>query len=277
MSYSVLMSVYAREKPAYLEKAIQSMLDQTVPTDDFVLVCDGPLTDGLYAVIDAFCEKHPHLFRIIRLEENVGLGAALAEGVGACKNEYIARMDSDDISLPDRIERQLQAIGQNEALSAVGAQIAEFQSDPVKIDGYRTVPTSHGDILKRLRTRNPMNHVTVLMKRSAVLAAGNYQSVIGFEDYHLWTRMLALGQRFANIGDVGCFVRIDGMHKRRGGMPYFKNYMQVARLMRANKMLSYPRYIVNACVRFSASVLCPDFLKKILFKIAMRKKHVHNT
>lgn len=276
MSYSVLMSVYCKERSEYFRIAIQSMLDQTVPPDDFVLVCDGPLTDELYSVIDEFCSDHPGLFNVIKLEENVGLGSALNVGIKACKNEYVARMDSDDISLPDRIERQLKVFESNGSLSVVGAQISEFQKDPSVIEGYRVVPISHEDILERMKTRNPMNHVTTLMRRSDVLEVGNYESVVGYEDYYLWVKMLSSGKVFVNIDGVGCNVRVDGMYKRRGGMAYFKNYMRVQRLLLDKELISYPRYFANCCVRFSATVLCPDFLKKILFKKMMRKRKMKN-
>ena len=242
MAYSVLMSVYYKEKPAHLEIAIQSMLDQTVPTDDFVLVCDGSLTEELYAVIDRFCTANPTLFHVIRLEKNMGLGHALNVGIKACKNEYVARMDSDDISLPDRIEKQLKAFEADSSLSVVGAQIAEFQTDPTVIEGYRVVPTSHKKILRRVKTRSPMNHVTARMKRSDVLEVGNYEGLIGYEDYHLWIKMLSAGKIFFNIDSVGCNVRVDGMYKRRGGIAYFKSYQKLQRLLLAEKLITYPRY-----------------------------------
>lgn len=275
MPYSVLMAVYRKEKPEFLKIAIQSMLDQTVPTDDFVLVCDGPLTQELDAVIDRFCTTYPALFHVVRMEKNMGLGLALNAGIQECKNEYVARMDSDDISLPDRIEKQLKVFELDASLSVVGAQIAEFQNDPAVIEGYRVVPTAHNKILKRVKTRSPMNHVTVLMKRSDVLAVGNYEGLVGYEDYHLWIKMLSAGKVFANIDDVGCNVRVDGMYKRRGGMAYFKNYKKLQELLLAEKLITYPRYMMNACVRFGATVVCPNFLRKILFKKLMRKRKIN--
>lgn len=192
-SYSVLMSVYAKENANYLSAAIESMLCQSCPPTQFVLVCDGPLTPALDKVIIDFTAAHPDLFRILRLPENQGLGFALQEGLSACECQLVARMDSDDIALPLRMEHQLAAMVADPCLDVVGGQIAEFVGDPRNIQGYRMVPISPEEVRQRAVRRNPINHMTVLFRRDAVLAAGNYQDMKGFEDYFLWGRMLASG------------------------------------------------------------------------------------
>jgi len=270
--YSVLMSVYCKEQATYFKTAIDSMLAQTVPPDDFVLVCDGPLTFELDAIIEEYCKKMPKLFNVIRLSENKGLGNALKIGVEACKYELIARMDTDDISLPDRCEKQLKMLSENPEISVVGGQISEFYDDPKNVIDYRIVPTSYEEIKKRAAKRNPMNHVTVMLKKSQVLLAGNYYDIPGFEDYHLWVQMLSAGLKLQNIEDVCCNVRVDrNMYGRRGGLTYFKRTLEMECFLLKSKLITIPHFCVNVAVRFCGTVLCPDFIKEILFKKFLRK------
>lgn len=183
MAYSVLMSVYAKENAAYFSDAVESMLHQSCPPDQFVLVCDGPLTPGLDEAIQRFtASRDGGLFRVLRLPENVGLGRALQAGLPLCDHDLVARMDSDDLALPLRMEHQLALMAADPELAAVGGQIAEFTGAPDNIQGYRIVPTSPEEVRRGAAGRNPMNHMTVLFRREAVLAAGGYQDLKGFED-----------------------------------------------------------------------------------------------
>ena len=213
MKYSVLMPVYRKENPFYFYRAALSMMKQSVSPDEFVLVCDGPLTEELDAVIRKLEETWSEQIKIVRLPENRGIGPALAAGVESCRNNLIARMDSDDIACPERCEKQLVQFRGNPALALASGAIAEFEMDslekaanmqwtidtpkePVKIPedccitGTRTLPCGYEEILIFARKRNPMNHMAVMMRRDAVLAVGNYRAVKGAEDYELWVRML---------------------------------------------------------------------------------------
>lgn len=124
MAYSVLMSVYAKENAAYFSDAVESMLHQSCPPDQFVLVCDGPLTPGLDEAIQRFtASRDGGLFRVLRLPENVGLGRALQAGLPLCDHDLVARMDSDDLALPLRMEHQLALMAADPELAAVGGLI----------------------------------------------------------------------------------------------------------------------------------------------------------
>ena len=187
MDYSVLMSVYKSEKAEYLRIAMNSMWNQTVPTNDFVLMCDGPLTDELDAVIEEMQSEHPEL-HVIRFEKNGGLGHALQVGVKECKNDLIARMDSDDISRPERCEKELAVFADHPELSIVGSVIEEFTeieagaTVPTAINAKRVVPEKSEDIITFAKQRNPFNHPSVMYKKDDVLAAGNYQDVRYMQD-----------------------------------------------------------------------------------------------
>ncbi len=272
-AYSVLMSVYRNEKPAFFRRAIESMLQQTVPPTEFVIVCDGPLTQELTQVIDFFCQTHRELFRIVKLPENKGLGLALRAGLEACSCELVARMDTDDVSVPDRLEKQLEKLTLEEDLSAVGGQISEFEGEEANILDYRVVPLTCEDIRRRAAGRNPMNHVTVVMKKSHVLRAGSYCHAPGFEDYHLWVRMLKAGQKLANIDHVCCNVRVDSnMYGRRGGWRYFKSSLEMEKFLYRQGFIGVARLWINVTVRFLGTVVCPNRLRSFLFKKIMRKK-----
>ena len=172
------MSVYDKEKSEYLKQAIESIQAQTVSTDDFVLVCDGPLNAALDAVIAEKQKEMGETLNVIRLTKNSGLGNALNEGIKHCKNELVARMDSDDIAFPERCEKQIAMFNARSELSICSAAIEEFTNDPNKVDSRRVPPETNEEIVDFAKTRNPFNHPCVMYKKSAVEAAGSYQSFI---------------------------------------------------------------------------------------------------
>ncbi len=223
--YSVLMSVYRKEQASYFKQSILSMLRQSVPPDDFVIVCDGPLTKDLDAVIHEFTQICPNLFQIIRLAENRGLGIALQEGLAVCRHDLVARMDSDDISTPKRCEKQLAVFAEKDA-AIVGGNIAEFTEEisfgeTPRAARVRKVPETNEEIRQFARRRNPFNHPSVMLRRSAVQKAGGYKDCKGFEDYYLWVRMLGMGMTGYNIQEILVYMRTDaGMYERRGSLSY---------------------------------------------------------
>ena len=180
--YSVLMSVYHKENAEYLRTAMDSIWNQTIRTDDFVLVCDGPLNDELDAVIEKMEKEHPDTLHVVRLEKNGGLGNALNEGIKHCKHELVARMDSDDISRPDRCERQLKVFQEHPDISVVSGIVEEFTTSTSEIEARRVPPETHEEIITFAKKRNPFNHPCVMYKRSAVEAAGGYQDFYLLED-----------------------------------------------------------------------------------------------
>lgn len=190
--------------------------------DEIVIAKDGALTEELENVITSFTDKFPNLFNIVALEENVGLGTTLQIGIERCSNEYIARMDSDDIARYDRFEKQINYLKKHPDIDVAGSWISEFEDNPEKIISYRELPTSHTEIYKFGQFRCPVNHMTVMYKRSAVLGAGNYQPFKNIEDYYLWGRMLKAGYKFANIPENLVNVRAgNAMFKRRANLTYF--------------------------------------------------------
>lgn len=250
MKFSALISVYKKENPVFFKIAIESILNQSLMPSEIVIVKDGILTESLDAVIETFVLKHPDLFFIVQLDENKGLGKALAIGVEACNYEYIARMDSDDICAVDRFETQIEFMIRNPTVDVCGMWIEEFGQEIGDIKSLRKVPELSADIWQMLKKRNPMNHVTVMLKKDSVLKVNNYEGMTSYEDYYLWAKMLKNGCEFANISKIGVYVRVgNNMIGRRVGLIYYKSeYVFFKKLYEMNVINIY-RLVINMFIR----------------------------
>ena len=276
-NYSVLMAVYKNEKAEYLRVAMDSMWHQTIPTDDFVLICDGPLTPELDGVIEKMEKIYPAL-HVIRFSENHGLGYALQTGVKECKNEIIARMDSDDISRPERCEKELAVLAAHPEIAIVGSVIEEFTaiepgaSVPTSINAKRVVPERSEDIIAFAKKRNPFNHPSVMYRKQAVLDAGNYQDIRYIQDYYLWTHMLIAGCKGYNIQEPLVWMRADEeLFRRRSGKLYRDIQLNLFRYMKEQRYISNIQYL-ESCVLRVGSSMAPNWLRKLAFETVLRKK-----
>ena len=191
--FSVLMSVYKNEKAQYLDASLRSIEDQSIIPNEIVLVEDGPLTKDLYRVIDTHKNKFSENFKVVALNKNQGLGNALRIGTKYVSTNWIARMDTDDIAVPNRFELQLREVKKNPQLAVIGGQVDEFEGSVDNIVGKRTVPCSQVDIYKFVKWRNPFNHPTVLINKTVLEKAGGYENKGKLEDYFLWAKILAKG------------------------------------------------------------------------------------
>lgn len=220
------MSVYYKEKAEYLIDAIESMLNQTVPPEQFVIVEDGPLTSELSNVINKYKKEKESLFTIIRLIENSGLGIALDEGIKVCRNELIARMDSDDISIANRCEKQLELFQKDSELDIVSGNINEFLDDIGNVVSSRCVPEKQSEIKKQMRTRSAFNHPAVMYKKSAVVRCGGYGVLKRKQDHDLFSRMMNMGCKAYNIQDIVLLFRANRNNiKRRKSLENCKSYV----------------------------------------------------
>lgn len=271
MKFSVLMSVYAKENPEFLDRAFQSIWDeQSVKPSQIVLVKDGLLTDGLNIQVGIWQEKLGDVLTVVELEKNIGLGLALNIGLSYCTNELVARMDTDDISMPDRFRLQLDFFESHNGVSVVGGAISEFDGDEKNIYAYRKLPIGNADIRRFGRKRNPMNHVSVMFKKNDVLGAGGYMSFLGFEDYYLWARMLTAGFEFANIAQTLVNVRAGmAMSGRRGGMEYAMIEYRLQKEFLSLGFIGYLDFIFNVATRFIARAV-PNRLRIMLYQKFLR-------
>lgn len=271
--YSVLMSLYIKEKPEYLDLAIKSMVDQTLKPDEIVIVKDGTITDELQAVLDKYDNDYPGLFNIVGYEKNRGLGLALNFGLEHCRNELVARMDTDDIAVLDRCEKQVAFMEKHTEIAIVGGQIQEFLDTPDNVTGKRIVPCSDVEIKKYMKKRCPFNHMTVMFKKSDILDVGNYQDWFYNEDYYLWIR-LALGNKmFANLPEVLVEVRTSNdMYQRRGGRKYYNSEKALQNFMLQKNVITYKRYLINVFERAFIQVVLPNNFRREIFNMFARKK-----
>lgn len=268
--YSVLMSVYAKEKPDYLRQSIQSIFSQSVPTNDFVLMCDGPLTTELDAVIETACKSHGDVLHVIRLEKNQGLAHALNIGLRECKNDLVARMDSDDIALPNRCELQLQKFQEDPELSIVGGAIDEFEGTPQNIISHKNMPETHEELLRYARLRNPFNHPTVMYRRSAILAVGGYPNNILHEDYALWGYLLLSGAKGYNLPNTLCYMRVDsGLYRRRGGFYYLKQAVKLRWQLYQLGLYTLPSFIF-VTIGLTFVCLLPNPMRRRVYRSFLR-------
>ena len=222
------MTVYNKEKPEFLDASINSMINQTIKPDEIVIVKDGKLTEQLDKVIETYINKAPEIIKIISLESNVGLALALEEGLRKCKNELVARMDSDDSSLPERCELQLEEFRKNPQLSIVGTNIDEFYDNPTNIVSSRIVPSEHKEIVKFIKRRSPFNHPSVMYKKSEVKRCGGYGKLRRKQDFDLFSRMINNGCIACNIDKSLVLFRSNlDSFKRRKSWINCKSYIEV--------------------------------------------------
>lgn len=268
--FSVLMSLYIKEKTEYFEMCMQSVLRQTVPPAEIVIVFDGPVSAGLKSSVERYEQENPGLIKTVENAVNRGLGLALADGIPACTYELIARMDTDDIAREDRFEKQLNMFMADPDLDICGSHIIEFEGTITNELSRREVPLSHDRIAEYQKQRSAFNHMTVMYKKSTVLKAGNYEDCPLLEDDMLWIRMLIAGAKCANIDDYLVYVRTGyAMIERRGGWAYFKKYRNGRRMIKDTGYISFWDYEKTIVVQFIVALM-PKKLRLLIFTKLLR-------
>lgn len=235
MNFSVLQSLYHKEKPEFLKECLESLKKQTLQATEIVIVFDGIITSELEEMVMQYTSILP--IKIIRLPKNVGLGKALNEGLKHCSYNWIFRMDTDDICLPERFEKQVEFIKQHSDVVLFSGHIAEFSDDKTIITGYRKVPIGDKNIRKYALSRSPFNHMTVAFRKDIIEAVGGYQHHLFLEDYNLWLRVIAQKYEVGNINEVLLLARAgSNMVARRRGMNYIKGEWKLFNLKRKLKL-----------------------------------------
>lgn len=264
--YSVLMSLYKKEKPEYLELALDSMLNQTISPDEIVLVEDGPLTDELYEVLN----KYPMLHRI-KNKTNLGLGLALNVGLKECRNELVARMDTDDCSKPDRCEKQLARFLEKPYLAIVGSHIDEFVGDINNVISQRIVPTSSEDIYNFAKKRSAFNHPAVMYSKTAVLNNGGYSDLKRNQDVDLFGRMQFNGYKAENVDEALLWFRSsDELAKRRKSWQNTWSYISTIRKFWKMGYSSFFDYAIVGVAQ-TGMYLMPVKVQNFIYKKYLRK------
>ncbi len=275
MEFSVLLPVCGKDHPEYFKKALESVsVCQTRKPNQIVIVEDGPVSERIDRMIDHLQSRLPEItFTVISKSKCSGLAAALNSGLQACKYEWIARMDSDDISSPDRFQKQIDYLRAHPDIDVLGGTIAEFKHDPGDIRSYRPVCLKHTGIAAMAKRRSPMNHVSVMYSKTAVERAGGYSTKYGkLEDYKLWVDLLKNGTRFANLKDTLVFVRIgNGFLKRRSNCREILYWDRLQLYLLKNRLIDQKQAVQN---RFfiRAYILLPGWMKSIVYQSLLRKR-----
>lgn len=269
MSFSVLMSLYAKERPEYLRQSLGSVFSQTLRAGEVILVEDGPITMELDSVVKECQSKYPEL-KVIPLPVNGGLGNALNEGLKHCSYDLVARMDTDDIADPTRFEKQLEYMTSNPYIDICSSWLQEFEGDISNKKSIKSVPSSHEEISDYIKSRNPINHPSVIFRKAAVLASGGYLPFPLFEDYYLWARMMVKGYKFANIPECLVNFRVSSdMYQRRGGYKYAKNSAKLQwRLHQLGLISSFAA--IKASVMRGIVYLLPNQMRSLIYSKLLR-------
>ena len=275
LGFSVLLSLYHKENFLALDQCFQSIWkDQTIQPDEIILVLDGPIGEELSQCVQKWQQIIGKSLSVIPLSQNVGLGKALNKGLEHCSNEWVFRMDTDDISKPDRFKKQIQFIKKNPEVVLFSGQILEFNENPSDADILKSVPTEHTDIIKFAQKRSPFNHMTVAYKKSVIEAVGGYQHHLFMEDYNLWLRVIGAGYRVGNHPDILLYARVgNGMHARRKGLEYVNSELQLLKLKKELKLQDPIRANILFLLRSSFRLLPSTLLGKIYNTFLRKKVH----
>lgn len=267
----MLISIYKNEEPRHLVQCFDSLLQQTLSAEEWIVVEDGPLTQELYSLLDLYEKQHPKLIKRVKIHDHVGLGAALAVGIRHCSCELIARMDADDVACRERFEKQIERFLKDPELDICGSWIEEFEGDMENIVSRRKVPVDEPDIRKYQKRRDAFNHMTVMYRKQAVLDAGNYKSVPLMEDTVLWARMLQNHVHCANIPEYLVKVRVGkDYYKRRGGWDYFKRYRNGKKEVLKTGFTNQWEYYSTVLAQLFVA-LTPVAVRGIIFKHFLHK------
>lgn len=263
--FSLLLPVYSGDRPDYLHRAFHSSVhEQSLRPTEVVIVRDGPVSADLESMLDRLVEESPVPARVLRVERNLGLAHALELGLAECRHDVIARMDADDISLPERFERQIAKL--REGFDLVGSGMLEFADQHGAILARRVPPTDPGTIRRYARFHDPFNHPTVVYRRSSVKAAGGYRDLGLMEDYWLFARMIQTGARVVNLPDALVMYRVgDGAYARRGGWGQFKAELRLQRELRRSGFTTRLQAARNVAVR-APYRLVPQALRRAAYR-----------
>jgi glycosyltransferase involved in cell wall biosynthesis len=265
------MTTYAGTTVDELERSVASITGQTRPPEEFLVVVDGPVPAELDAALEHAASTHPTV-RVERLPVNVGSGLASARGLELATGDFVARHDSDDVSLPHRLERQMAAVEEHH-LDLVGSAMLEFEGSPENVVGVRTNPRTHEQIATRMRLNNPINNPTVVFRRRLALDAGGYADLRYMQDYDLFARMLAAGARAENLDEpLVLFNAGEGMIARRGGWRMLPYEWQVQRRLRDTGTIGTVLLARNMVVRGAFRVIPPTLLKRV-YAVLFRRGH----
>lgn len=272
MNFSILSSIYYKEIPHHFDECMISVWEnQTLKANEMILVEDGELTPELNDTITKWKIKLGEKLKIIKLPNNVGTGKAKNIGLQHCNYDIVCIVDTDDICIKDRFEKQIDFFKKNRDIDIIGGQIYEFIDDLNNISGVREVPLEHQELINFSKKKSPFNNMTIAYKKEAILNVGGYHHHLWMEDYNLFLRLIAKGYKLQNLPDFLVYARIDnGMHARRGGWEYIKSEKQLLDLkiqLNIQPIISaYLWFIIRSILRLLPANFLEKFYKNFLRK-----------
>ena len=270
---SVLIPIYFKESQENIFKCLKSIMQQTVLPDEIVFALDDPSSDEIEHAIELYEQKVNIRFVKCYCPRGSGLGAVLKTGVESCSCEYVARMDVDDIALPSRLEIEKHFLDDNKHVDIVGSNIAEFEDNIDNVVAYRIVPETDEECKKMLRKRDPFNHMTVMFRRTSILNAGNYPSMmVSNEDYFLWVDCYVAGLTFANIQDVLVYAHAGAaMYERRGGKKAYTYVKKVIKHKREVRLIGAFEALRQRIINYIVLVIMTKKMRALFYTKFLRK------
>lgn len=277
--YSGLMSVYYKENPEYLKRALESIREQSSLPKTMILIEDGKLSVGLSNVISEekkIFESKKIEFILIKNKVNEGLAPSLNKGLKECKTNLVARFDSDDINLKNRMEKTLSVFQNRPQYAVVGSWAGEFSEKISKISDVKKVPEKQEDIKKFSKHRNPVNHMTVTFKSEVIKNNGGYPIIADFEDYALWNKLLQRGEKFYNIPRILVYARADeNFVGRRRGWKYLRHELTFQNKMKKMGYFSHKIVFINVLMRGIIRILPVKVLTLVYSTLRKNDKKRH--
>ncbi len=269
MTFSVLLSIYHRTQADELAKCLDSLLSQTLPADEVVVIKDGPLQPDVDRCLQDYTGQLP--IRLFSYPKNRGLGPVLADSLIRCKHELVARVDTDDRCLPGRFSVQIDYLHRNKDISVVGGALQEYYTNNITHKSViRNGPITPSEVAKFAKRRNPLNHPTVMFRKSHVLSCGGYEECDFFEDYYLWAKMIHHGYRIANIPNILVETDVTADYfKRRGGLSYIAKELHLLKRLRQLCFFSMLDGIVFVSTRIPIRLL-PWMFRQNLYRFFLR-------
>lgn len=269
LKFSVLLSLYDKEKPGFLRESLNSVFSQTLRPTEVILVLDGPINKDLQQVVDSFTICHPELI-IVPLSKNMGLGEALNAGLNKCSYDIVARMDTDDVCVPYRFEKQIVYMSEHSDVAICGSWVNEFMESVEHTCSQRKVPEDTEAIKSFIKGRNPFNHPSVVFRKNAVLDAGGYKHFYLLEDWFLWGRMLNNGCKMHNFQEPLLNFRISkDMHKRRGGLKYANSCIDLFKFFNEMGIINEKERILYSFIKVSVAMM-PNCIRGLIYSHLLR-------
>ncbi len=265
MMFSVLMSVYNKEKPTYLEEALESLFKQTIVPNQVVLVQDGPLSTELQLIVNKWADSHEEI-DVFPIAENGGLSAALRYGLSKCRNELVFRMDSDDVCYPNRFEEMLRLFEKNPELEVAGTFATSIDGNGNQ-GKLMTVPTTEEDIYRKVWAC-PFIHPTVCFRKSSLMKIGSYSENPGprQDDYELWFRVVTARLKCKNLAKPLLYYRFTSGNVARNNVSVGWARFKVG-IKGAWKCKCSPIAYIGVAYPLVRSLM-PRFIRERLYKVS---------